>query len=276
MRLPHPVVAALTTLLAVPAAVGLAAPVAAATPTDVFFSEYVEGSGFNKAIEIFNGTGAAIDLGAAGYTLELYSNGAAAPSQAGRARGHRGRRRRVRGVAGRRRRRAASPRPTRLAPAVANWNGDDAVVLRKGGALIDVIGQIGFDPGAEWGTGAASTADNTIRRGSDVDAGDTNGATPSIPPPSGTASPSTPSTASASTRSTGGGGNQPVTVTCGGPLSTVAGTAVSRVVTATDADGTVVDVAIAGVSPAPSAGTIGGRPSPRGRARRHAGSNDHG
>ena len=36
----------------------------------------------------------------------------------------------------------------------AGWfNGDDAVVLRKGTTVIDVIGQIGFDPGTEWGSG---------------------------------------------------------------------------------------------------------------------------
>jgi predicted extracellular nuclease len=75
------VAATLVAILAGPATLGLAAPAGAATPSDVFFSEYVEGSGFNKAVEIFNGTGAAIDLGAAAYTLELYSNGAAAPSQ---------------------------------------------------------------------------------------------------------------------------------------------------------------------------------------------------
>lgn len=60
---------------------GLAPPAGAAVPTDVIFSEYVEGSGFNKAVEIFNGTGADIDLGAAGYALELYSNGAAPPAR---------------------------------------------------------------------------------------------------------------------------------------------------------------------------------------------------
>ena len=32
---------------------------------------------FNKAIEIYNGTGGAVDL--TGYDLELYSNGAASP-----------------------------------------------------------------------------------------------------------------------------------------------------------------------------------------------------
>ena len=39
-----------------------------------------------------------------------------------------------------------------------------------------MIGQIGFDPGTEWGSGNASTQDNTIRRKCAVTVGDTNGA----------------------------------------------------------------------------------------------------
>ena len=39
----------------------------------------IEGSSFNKAIELFNGTGSDIDL--SNYSLELYSNGAVSPSQ---------------------------------------------------------------------------------------------------------------------------------------------------------------------------------------------------
>ncbi|MEZ4837431.1 MAG: hypothetical protein R2873_36445 [Caldilineaceae bacterium] len=31
------------------------------------------------------------------------------------------------------------------------FNSDDAVVLRKGTDIVDVIGQIGFDPGSQWG-----------------------------------------------------------------------------------------------------------------------------
>jgi uncharacterized protein len=38
-----------------------------------------------------------------------------------------------------------------------------------------VIGQIGFDPGTEWGTGLVSTADNTLRRKDTVCAGDPDG-----------------------------------------------------------------------------------------------------
>jgi predicted extracellular nuclease len=37
---------------------------------DLFFSEYIEGSSNNKALEIYNGTGAAIDLAAAGYVVQ--------------------------------------------------------------------------------------------------------------------------------------------------------------------------------------------------------------
>ncbi len=55
------------------------------------------------------------------------------------------------------------------------FNGDDAVVLTHAGVAIDVIGQIGVDPGTEWGSGFTSTADNTLRRKPSVTAGDTNG-----------------------------------------------------------------------------------------------------
>lgn len=46
---------------------------------------------------------------------------------------------------------------------------------------VDVIGQIGFDPGSEWGSGDASTKDNTIRRQSIVCAGDPDGSDPFDP-----------------------------------------------------------------------------------------------
>ena len=42
-----------------------------APTTGVFFSEYVEGTSNNKAIEVYNGSGAPIDLGAEGYRIEL-------------------------------------------------------------------------------------------------------------------------------------------------------------------------------------------------------------
>ena len=171
-RVPTVIAAAL--LAAVTFAIAAPPPVSAA-PTELLFSEYVEGSGFNKAVEIFNGTGAPVDLAAGGYTLELYSNGAAAPSQTVALTGTV-----ASGDVYVVSRADADPlivaQADQLAPAVVNWNGDDAVALRKAGAAVDVIGQIGFDPGTEWGTGLTSTADNTLRRKTAVEAGDTNGA----------------------------------------------------------------------------------------------------
>ena len=69
--------AALATAAAVSVTViGVAPPAASAAPTDLFISEYVEGSSNNKAIELYNGTGAPVDLTAGGYQLQLYFNGA--------------------------------------------------------------------------------------------------------------------------------------------------------------------------------------------------------
>ena len=81
-------------------------------------------------------------------------------------------RRRVRGRAHRPRTR--DPRPVADQTNGSGWfNGDDAIVLRKGTTVLDLIGQIGFDPGTEWGTGVTSTADNTLRRKPTITAGDT-------------------------------------------------------------------------------------------------------
>ena len=44
------------------------------------------------------------------------------------------------------------------------FNGNDAIVLSYNGTPVDSIGQVGFDPGLEWGSGDESTRNNTIRR----------------------------------------------------------------------------------------------------------------
>lgn len=157
-------------------AVGLAAVPAtvaqAATPTELFISEYIEGSSNNKAIEISNLTGAPVDLGAGDYDLKIYFNGSASVGLTIQltgtvASGD------VHVVA------QSSANATILAAADqtngAGWyNGDDAVVLTKADAVVDAFGQAGFDPGTEWGSGLVSTADNTLRRGNAYCQGDTN------------------------------------------------------------------------------------------------------
>ncbi|MET0091784.1 MAG: lamin tail domain-containing protein [Candidatus Thiodiazotropha sp.] len=141
---------------------------AGAAASSLFISEYIEGSSFNKAIEIYNGTGAGIDLASASYTLELYSNGSASPTQSMPLSGsiadgdvfviaH------------------ASADPAILAVAdelnssVINFNGDDAIVLRRDGVLVDALGQVGVDPGSQWIGGGQ---DDTLRRKADICAGD--------------------------------------------------------------------------------------------------------
>jgi predicted extracellular nuclease len=177
MRRLHPTVATLSAGSLLIAGLALAAP-AAFAPTaahaatsDLLISEYIEGTSNNKAIEIYNGTGALVDLAAGGYDLQMFFNGS---SSAGLtialtgsvANGD------VYVVA------QSAAVAAILAQAdqtnAAGWfNGDDAVVLRHGGAVIDSIGQVGNDPGTEWGTGLTSTADNTLRRLASICAGDT-------------------------------------------------------------------------------------------------------
>ena len=39
------------------------------------FSEYIEGSSNNKALEIFNGTGGTVNLATQGYNVQIFFNG---------------------------------------------------------------------------------------------------------------------------------------------------------------------------------------------------------
>jgi hypothetical protein len=149
---------------------GLPQPIVTAAAAELFISEYIEGSSNNKALEIHNATGAAVDLAAGGYDVQMSFNGGTSVLTIALtgtvADGD------VYVVA------QASANATILAQADqtngAGWfNGDDAVVLRKNATIVDSIGQVGVDPGTQWGTGLVSTADNTLRRKEAICAGDT-------------------------------------------------------------------------------------------------------
>ncbi|MEM9895717.1 MAG: lamin tail domain-containing protein [Bacteroidota bacterium] len=143
---------------------------AISAPTDLFFSEYVEGSSNNKYLEIYNGTGASIDL--SDYELHRYGNGASDPA--------------TYALAGT----IADGTVIVIANSGATiysgtiydetdvngatfYNGDDAVALFKvsTSSLIDIIGQIGCDPGSNWTDGDHSTAEKTLVRKPTVNAG---------------------------------------------------------------------------------------------------------
>ena len=152
---------------------GLIGPsVASAASSDLFFSEYVEGSSNNKALEIYNGTGAPVDLSAGSYSVFMSFNGGTSTltiNLSGTV---------ADGDVFVLAQSAADPAILAQADQTngSGWfNGDDAVVLRKGTTALDVIGQIGTDPGTEWGSGLTSTADNTLRRKATITDGDPNG-----------------------------------------------------------------------------------------------------
>ncbi|SCF36981.1 lamin tail domain-containing protein [Micromonospora mirobrigensis] len=247
--------AALATAAAVTLPVIGAAPgVASAAPTDLFISEYVEGSSNNKAIELYNGTGAPVDLAAGGYQLQLFFNGATTSTNVALtgtvAAGD------VFVLA------ASSAAPAILAQADQTYgsslfNGDDAIVLRKGSTVLDSIGQVGVDPGTEWGTGLTSTADNTLRRLPTISSGDTD-PSDAFDPAVQWAGFATDTFDGLGSHSVDGGGpvDAPAVLTCGGALTVEAGATATREVTATDADDTIVDLAVTAVTPTPATGSI--------------------
>ncbi|HVF60373.1 MAG TPA: lamin tail domain-containing protein [Thermoanaerobaculia bacterium] len=160
--------------LIAPAVLLLLAALPAAAATELYFTEYIEGSSNNKALEIYNGTGAAVNLAAGGYNIQMHFNGNPVATLTINLTGTSLANGDVYVVA------QSSANAAILAQADqtngSGWfNGDDAVTLRKGATVLDVIGQIGLDPGTEWGAGLTSTADNTLRRKTTVTGGDTNG-----------------------------------------------------------------------------------------------------
>ncbi len=155
------------------------------TTADLIISEYIDGNGNDRAIEIFNGTGSPIALN--DYVLEVYSS----------SNGNSG-----------------TPSTLQLslvAPSIATgativvvstgssaalqsfyqWNellfdGDDAIVLRNqrvsGANIVDSIGQIGSVPaGGAWTGSGVSTKSTDLRRKQDVCVGRVNATDPFDP-----------------------------------------------------------------------------------------------
>jgi predicted extracellular nuclease len=143
---------------------------ARAVATSLFISEYIEGSSNNKAIEIYNGTGTAVDLSTNGYILEFYFNGNTSPLTTINLTGSL-----ADGdvyVVADNDAVAAILNEADLISSSSFFNGDDTIILRNSSGIVDVIGQLGFDPGSQWGSGDTSTQNNTIQRMDTVCSGD--------------------------------------------------------------------------------------------------------
>ncbi|QIR14589.1 endonuclease [Shewanella aestuarii] len=151
----------------------LLATAATSAHADLVITEYVEGSSSNKAVEISNLGTSTINLDADQYVLSLYSNGAVDTSNTVTLTGtlaagssivyHNAS--------------AEEQFKVGIESTVTYFNGDDALVLTKNGAVIDRLGQLGVDPGSEWtdpNDANFSTKDKTLRRKASITTGDTN------------------------------------------------------------------------------------------------------
>ena len=135
----------------------------------LLFSEYVEGSSYNKALELYN-NGSAVDFDAGLYSIAIYSNGSGSASHTLTLTGSIAQDSAF--VLANSRADTSVQGLADIVSGALNFNGDDAIVLLQGGVIIDRIGQIGVDPGTAWGTGGVTTANATLRRAPDILIGD--------------------------------------------------------------------------------------------------------
>jgi hypothetical protein len=142
---------------------------------DLYISEYAEGSSNNKYIEIYNGTGADVDL--TNYTVGLYGNGSATVGntidlstiKSTLADGE------VIVIYNGGASDAAITGSGGTTSTVTYFNGDDAIALLKSGTVIDVVGNIGEDPGSYWAVAgvADGTKEHTLVRKASITKGNT-------------------------------------------------------------------------------------------------------
>ena len=127
--------------------------------SELFISEYCEGSGNNKGVEIYNPTPNPVNL--AGYVLQRYSNGSAVVSDSLILSGTVAPHDVFVVVNGQTTSSPTSPAcdPAMQAladlldgvyPAPTYFNGDDAMALAHNGVVVDIFGKIGEDPGTAW------------------------------------------------------------------------------------------------------------------------------
>ncbi len=162
-------------LLTIPVLLTACFGFAQAPCSDLFFSEYIEGSSQNKALEVYNPTSNVINL--SNYHIYRYLNGGTAVND-------------TLVMAG-----FLAPgatynivNPDTVSPpnaallavedtlhTVTFFNGDDALALFNGTTMIDIIGDVGgADPGAEWAVDTGSTKENTLVRKANIFVGTTN------------------------------------------------------------------------------------------------------
>lgn len=143
----------------------------AQTCPEPFFSEYIEGSSSNKAMEIYNPGNVAIDL--ENYVVYRFNNGSVTASDSlfpiGILAAH--------DV-------FVFGNPSAVSEildvsdtlhTLTFYNGDDAILLinRISGDTLDALGVVGEDPGTNWPVGTGATSEYTLVRKMEVTSGTT-------------------------------------------------------------------------------------------------------
>lgn len=148
----------------------ISSTLASAQCSDLFFSEYSEGSSNNKYLEVYNPSGASIDLST--YSICVIGNGGTYTNTF-----------QLYGTLGSDKVFVVSTDqsdPTAILtkadtalsfPSIAHFSGDDAVCLLSGTDTIDVIGVRRVRE--NWTVGSGSTKDHTLVRKASVSAGET-------------------------------------------------------------------------------------------------------
>ncbi|MBN2696533.1 MAG: lamin tail domain-containing protein [Bacilli bacterium] len=135
------------------------APTVIVPGDDIFISEYIEGSSYNKYIEIYNPLSTTVDLSE--YTLETYFNGNSTTPSTMTLSGT---------LASGEVIVLSHPSATIFTAdltngSVINFNGNDVIVLKHNGVVVDSIGKLG--------TSTDFAADVTLVRKSSITGGDT-------------------------------------------------------------------------------------------------------
>jgi hypothetical protein len=140
--------------------------------TNLFFSEYLEGSSNNKAIEVYNPTNTTINL--SDYKMYRYNNGSLTPTDSLQMVGTL-----APGavyVAGNPSAIAAIINISDTLHTITFYNGDDAMTLKKisTNTVLDIIGIVGVDPGVNWAVGTGATSEFTLVRKIGINGGNIN------------------------------------------------------------------------------------------------------
>ncbi len=140
--------------------------------TDLYFSEYIEGSSSNKAIEIYNPSSSSVNL--SDYVVYRNNNGSITATDSLFPVGI---------LAAKDVFVIANPSSNATIMSASDtlhtltfYNGDDAVWLKQisTGDTLDIIGVIGVDPGAGWVVGTGATNNTTLIRKFTVNQGQKN------------------------------------------------------------------------------------------------------